>query len=313
MALDRGLSNAELWPELHLRDWVETRDTLQMWTQIVGKVRTALSWPVNHWWHSTLFVTPRGLTTTAIPDGRGGMFDMEFDFIDHQLRVRTGSETKSIALSPRSVADFYSETMQTLHSLGIDVRIWTMPQEVPDPVRFEDDRRHAAYDREYVRRFHRVLMSVADVLAEFRSQFIGKCSPVHFFWGSFDLAVTRFSGRLAPERPGADPVTKEAYSHECSSAGWWPGGGPVDDAAFYAYAAPAPEGYGQEQVRPPDAKFLKDFGEYVLMYEDVRKSDDPRQAIMEFLQTTYETGAKLANWDRAALERPSTHMLKRTA
>jgi hypothetical protein len=285
-----------------------------MWTQIVGKVRTALSHPVNHWWHSTLYVTPRGLTTGAMPDGRGGIFDMEFDFIDHQLRVRAGSgDTNSIALVPRSVADFYAETMQTLRSLGIYAKIWTMPQEVPDPIRFESDTRHASYDREYVRRFHRVLMSVADVLAEFRSEFIGKCSPVHFFWGSFDLAVTRFSGRQAPERPGADPVTKEAYSHECSSAGWWPGGGPVDDAAFYAYTAPAPEGYGEEQVRPANAKFLKEFGEYVLMYEDVRKSDDPRQMIMEFFQSTYETGAKLANWDRAALERPAAHTLKRTA
>lgn len=313
MALHGGTSNAELWPELHLRDWRDTCNTVHMWTQIVGKIRMALTPPINHWWHSALYVTSRGLTTSAIPDGRGGLFEMEFDFSEDRLQFRTTNGLKAITLRPRSVADFYAETMQVLQSLGIQVKIWTMPQEFPNPIRFENDDRHASYDREYVRRFHRVLMSVAEVLYEFRSGFIGKCSPVHFFWGSFDMAMTRFSGRLAPERTGADPVTKEAYSHECSSGGWWPGGGPVDDAAFYAYMAPAPEGYGDAHVEPAGARFIKDFGEYVLMYDDVRRSANPRQVILQFLQSTYDAGADLARWDRAALEREPLDTLEKTA
>ncbi|HYH00926.1 MAG TPA: DUF5996 family protein [Terriglobales bacterium] len=314
MALESGASSSELWPELHLRDWRDTCDTLHMWTQIVGKIRTALTPPINHWWHSTLYITPRGLTTSSIPDNMGGLFDLEFDFIDDRLRAHSGSgAVHSIPLSARPVCDFYGEVMRMLRSMGIEVRIWTMPQEFPDPIPFEKDETHASYDPEYVRRFHRVLTSVSRVLAEFRSGFIGKCSPVHFFWGSFDLAITRFSGRLAPERPDADPVTREAYSHECSSAGWWPGGGPVDDAAFYAYTAPAPEGYGTARVLPPGARFLPDFGEFVLMYDDVRRSSDPEQVLMEFLQTTYEAGANLGNWDRSALERPEGATLRKTA
>lgn len=307
------LSVIEPWPALPLREWRDTCDTLHMWTQIVGKIRTALSAPINHWWHSTLYVTPRGLTTSAIPFGNSS-FEMNFDFLHHDLWITTsdGGE-KVVPLFARPVADFYGELMGALNSVGIDVRIWTQPQEFPDPIPFEQDRKHASYDPAYVTRFHRVLLSVDRVLKEFRGEFIGKCSPVHFFWGSFDMAVTRFSGRKAPERPGADAVTKEAYSHECSSAGWWPGGGPVDDAAFYAYAAPVPAGLEDASVEPVEAYYNKEAGEFILLYENVRRAPSPEKALMDFLQSTYRAGAKLAGWPQAELERTGMVPLRKTA
>ncbi len=293
----------EMWPALPLSEWKETCDTLHMWTQIVGKIRTALSAPLNHYWHSTLYVSPRGLTTSSIPYGNG-VFEIEFDFVHHNVVVRASDGAlKSVPMFPRSVADFYSEFMATLHSMSIDVKIWTMPQEFPEPIPFDQDRQHASYDARYVQRFWRILLTVDGMLKRFRSQFIGKCSPVHFFWGSFDLAVTRFSGRPAPERAGADPVTREAYSHECSSVGWWPGGGPSKDAAFYAYTAPAPEGYAQAKVEPENAFFNSDFGEFILPYDDVRQALLPEEMLIAFMQSTYEAGANLAHWDRPNLER----------
>jgi hypothetical protein len=294
----------EPWPALPLLEWRETCDTLHMWTQIVGKIRTDLTPPINHWWHSTLYVSPRGLTTSAIPYGNAS-FEIEFDFVNHDLWITTSAGVvKAVPLYPRAVADFYDEVMGTLHSVGINPHISTQPQEFPDPIRFEQDRKHAAYEAHYVARFHRVLLSIERVFREFRSSFIGKCSPVHFFWGSFDLAVTRFSGRRAPERAGADAVTREAYSHECSSVGWWPGGGPIDEPAFYAYTAPEPAGYKEAHILPVEAFYQKDMGEHLLLYENVRRAPSPEKTLTEFLQSTYETGANLAGWARTELERP---------
>jgi hypothetical protein len=298
-----AMDRPECWPALPLASWRDTCATLHMWTQLVGKIRMTLTPLVNHWWNVPLYVTPRGLTTSRIPYG-GRAFEMTFDFIAHRLvlTVSDGSE-KSLALEPKSVAEFYSECTAMLHSAGIDVRIWTMPVEVPEPIRFEQDRQHAAYDREPVERFWRILLSVNAVFEEFRARYIGKVSPVHFFWGSFDLAVTRFSGRRAPERPGADAITREAYSHEVSSVGWWPGGGAIADPAFYSYAAPAPEGFRDAKVRPGQARWEDALGEFVLMYDDARTSASPRAALLDFCQSTYEAAADLAHWDRAALER----------
>ena len=293
---------SDLWPALPLDEWQDTYATLHMWTQIVGKVRLQLAPPVNHWWHSTLYLTPRGLTTAAIPY-RGRLFEMAFDFIDHRLEIYTDDVVRTILLAPRSVADFYSEVMATLKELGIEVKIWTMPQEVQNPISFEKDFEHAAYDAEYANRFWRILSRADSIFQEFRGRFIGKCSPVHFFWGSFDLAVTRFSGRRAPERPGADPITREAYSHEVISHGFWPGGGPIAGPAFYAYAAPAPAGLDQEIIRPAAAHYSQTVSEYLLMYDDVRAAPSPRAAVLEFCQSSYEAGAKLANWDRKELEK----------
>jgi hypothetical protein len=293
----------DFWPALPFASWKDTAATLHMWTQMVGKVRLALTPLENQWWNVPLYVSARGLTTSAIPYG-GRSFELEFDFLDHKLVLRTGEGTiKAIALAPRSVADFYREFMSTLASAGLDVKIWRMPAEIPDPIPFDQDRIHASYDPEYARRFWRVLTTAHRVLEEFRSRFIGKCSPVHFFWGSFDLAVTRFSGRRAPERPGADMVTREAYSHEVSSVGFWPGSGDVKDAAFYSYMAPAPEGLADYRIRPEAAYFDKKLGEYVLMYDDVRRAASPTATLLEFCQSTYEAGATLAHWDRKSLER----------
>jgi hypothetical protein len=276
-----------------------------MWTQMVGKLRLGLSPSINHWWHSALYLTPRGLTTSAIPY-RHRSFELEFDFIDHRLVLRTSDgASKSLPLAPRSVADFYHDFMAMLRSADIEGSIWKMPVEIPHPIAFDKDSIHASYDREAVNRFWRVLASANMVFQEFRSGFLGKCSPVHFFWGSFDLAVTRFSGKRAPDRPGADPITQEAYSHEVISAGFWPGSGDIQGAAFYSYAAPAPEGYGRFPVRPPAARFDAKLREYLLMYDDLRREPSPSNALLEFLQTTYEAGAAAGNWDRAALERPS--------
>jgi hypothetical protein len=293
----------ESWPALPLEAWQDTRDTLHMWTQIVGKVRLALSPLINHWWEVPLYISARGLTTSAIPYHRG-IFDVEFDFLDHNLVIRTSEgSVKTIPLAPRSVADFYKEFMAALGSVGIQVKIWTTPCELPNPIAFERDTQHASYDRECVVRFWRILVLVNSIFEEFRSGFIGKNSPVHFFWGSFDLAVTRFSGRRAPPREGADSITREAYSHEVISAGFWPGGGDMKGAAFYAYASPEPNGYAQAIVRPSKAFYHSQMKEFFLMYDDVRLDPSPRQALLEFLQSTYEAGANLAKWDRAELER----------
>jgi hypothetical protein len=295
--------NQDSWPELPLEAWQDTYATLHMWTQIVGKVRLALSPRVNHWWEVPLYVNARGLTTSAIPYGDGD-FEIQFDFIAHKLEIQTSwGSSKTLALKPRSVADFYAEFMVAMLSLGIAVKIWTLPCEVPNPVRFESDTQHASYDPEYARRFWQILVSCENIFEEFRAMFVGKCSPVHFFWGSFDLAVTRFSGRRAPERPGADAITREAYSHEVISAGFWPGGGDIKGAAFYAYAAPEPAGFAAEKVKPSAAFYHPQMKEFLLMYDDVRRAATPREAVLEFLQSTYEAGANLAQWDRKELER----------
>jgi hypothetical protein len=296
----------EMWPELPLEAWQETYSTLHMWTQIVGKVRLALTPNINHWWGVPLYVNPFGLTTSAIPYG-GGNFEVQFDFIHHQLVIRTSSDSiLSMALAPRSVADFYREFMAALASLGIAVKIWKMPVEIPDPIPFNEDTKHASYDAEYANRFWRALACCEAVFTEFRAGFIGKASPVHFFWGSFDLAVTRFSGRRAPEREGADSITREAYSHEVISAGFWPGGGDIKGAAFYAYAAPEPAGFAQSPVRPAKAFYHPQLREFVLMYDDVRRSSSPRETLLAFLQSTYGAGADLGKWNRKELERVAT-------
>ena len=296
-------TNAGLWPALPLAKWSDTYHTLHMWTQIVGKVRLALSPHINHWWEVPLYVSARGLNTSPIPYGNS-IFEVEFDFLDHHLTIKTNTgELKRIGLYPRSVADFYEEFMRTLSSLGFEVKIWHVPVEVPDPIPFDQDQQHASYDPMYANAFWRVLIQVDEVLKEFRGKFIGKSSPVHFFWGSFDMAVTRFSGRRAPERPGADSITREAYSHEVISAGFWPGGGDVNGAAFYAYAAPEPEGFSKSLVKPSEAFYHSGLKEFLLMYDDVRTADFPRARLMDFLQSTYEAGANLSKWDRPSLER----------
>src|SRR5262245_17172579 len=292
------------WPALPLADWEPTRATLHMWTQVVGKVRLALSPHVNHWWQVPLYVSARGLTTSPIPY-QGEIFEIAFDFIDHVLLIqRDDGGTRTLRLAPRSVAEFYAEVMAALASLDIAVKIWAMPVEIANPIRFDQDREHASYDPEYARRFWRVLVSADAVLKEFRGRFIGKASPVHFFWGSFDLAVTRFSGRRAPDIPGADPITREGYSHEVSSVGWWPGGDQVPGAAFYCYAAPEPPGYAKATVRPAAAAYNADLSQFLLMYDDVRHAAAPRDALLEFCQSTYEAAATLGRWNRAELERP---------
>ena len=290
------------WPPLPLAEWQDTYATLHMWTQIVGKVRLALAPWVNHCWEVTLYVSARGLTTSPIPYERG-IFEIEFDFLHHNLVIQTSEGTsKTIPLAPRPVADFYKEFMAALESLGIHVKIWNMPVEVPNPIAFDKDFVHASYDRDAVSRFWHALISVDTIFKEFRGRFIGKDSPVHFFWGSFDLAVTRFSGRRAPEREGADPITKEAYSHEVISAGFWPGAGDIKDAAFYVYAAPEPEGFSQSVVLPPRAFYHPQMKEFFLMYDDVRQAASPKTMLLDFLQSTYEAGANLGKWDRAELE-----------
>jgi hypothetical protein len=301
-----AMDSSERWPALPLSAWADTYATLHMWTQIVGKVRLALSPRVNHWWEVPLYVSSRGLTTSPIPYG-SGIFEVQFDFIDHKLEVSTSAgEIKSIRLEPRTVADFEAEFLALLKSQGIAVKIWNMPVEIPNPIRFDQDRVHGAYDPQYANTFWRILVTVDSILKEFRSGFIGKVSPVHFFWGSFDLAVTRFSGRRAPERPGADAITREAYSHEASSVGFWPGGGDAKGAAFYSYAAPEPPGFGDRVVRPAAASYKKQMGEFLLMYDDVRAAESPKAALLDFCQSTYEAAATLGKWDRGALEKPSS-------
>jgi len=285
-----------------LEAWQDTYATLHMWTQIVGKVRLALSPRVNHWWEVPLYVNARGLTTSAIPYG-DGVFEIQFDFIEHKLVIQTSwGSSKTLALRPQSVADFHAEFMSALRALGIAVKIWSMPVEVPNPVRFERDTQHASYDQEYAQRVWRILVFCGNIFQEFRAGFIGKCSPVHFFWGSFDLCVTRFSGRRAPERPGADSITREAYSHEVISAGFWPGAG-LKGPAFYAYAAPEPAGFSTQKVQPAEAFYHPDMKEFLLMYDDVRKAASPREVVLGFLRSTYAAGADLAKWNSKELER----------
>lgn len=293
----------EMWPELPLEAWQDTYATLHMWTQIVGKVRLALTPKINHWWGVPLYVNPLGLTTSAIPYS-GGDFEVQFDFVHHKLVVQTSHDTiRTLALAPRSVADFYREFEAALVSLGIAAKIWRMPVEIPDPIPFDQDIKHASYDSEYANRFWRILVCCDAIFNEFRAGFIGKASPVHFFWGSFDLAATRFSGRRAPEREGADSITREAYSHEVISAGFWPGGGDVKGAAFYAYAAPEPAGFAQHPVRPAEAFYHPQLKEFILMYDEVRQAASPRESLLAFLQSTYDAGADLAKWNRKELER----------
>jgi hypothetical protein len=269
---------------------------------MVGKVRLALTPLVNHWWNVPLYVSARGLTTSRIPYGKSA-FELWFDFIQHQLVLETNDGLiKTLPLGPCSVAEFYKQFMELLRSATIEVKIWRMPVEIPNPIPFDQDTVHASYDRAPVEKFWRILLSVDAVLNQFRARFIGKASPVHFFWGSFDLAVTRFSGRRAPERPVADAMTREAYSHEVSSVGFWPGGGDVKGAAFYSYAAPEPQGFKEATVRPDTASYNK-LGEFLLMYDDARNARSPVTTLLEFCQTTYEAAATLGNWDRAALER----------
>jgi len=289
------------WPALPFREWETTCDTLHMWTQIVGKTRMVLTPPVNHWWHVPLYVTPRGLTTSDIPLP-GNSFDVEFDFQAHRLRLSTaGGRERSFSLFPRSVADFYHEYMNCLRSVGVDVKIDLTPAEFDDPTPYDQDQHHASYDRRSVESFHRILLNAERLFQEFRGRFLGKCSPVHFFWGSFDLAVTRFSGRRAPVAKDADPITREAYSHEVSSCGFWPGDRRYPNAAFYAYSSPKPEGFEAADVHP--GGWNKQLGEFILPYDDVRSTEDPDAAVLNFCQTAYEAGARLAKWDRDGLER----------
>jgi hypothetical protein len=299
-----GPADPEPWPQLPLADWKDTYRTLHRWTQMVGKVQLALTPRTNHFWNATLRVSARGLTTLAMPVGTSAC-TIDFDFIDHLLRIDLAGERREIPLASQPIARFYERFVAALRALGIRARIWPMPVEVPDPVRFDRDQA-GAYDPEAVERFWRILVGVEAVLGEFRARYVGKCSPVHFFWGSFDLAVTRFSGRPAPARPGADPVTREAYSHECSSAGWWPGGGAVDGPAFYAYTAPEPPGLPSARIAPGAAFYSPDLKEFLYRYDDMRSAPEPRAALLEFLQTTYVAGADLAKWDRSTLERPAS-------
>jgi hypothetical protein len=302
--------SADTWPSLPLAEWQDTYATLQLWTQIVGKIRLAQAPLINHWWQVPLYVTARGLTTSPMPYGACS-FQIDFDFIDHRLVIAcSDGRTAGFALAPRSVAAFYGEIMTQLATLGIVVRIWTMPVEIPDAIPFETDETHAAYDRDYANRLWRILVQCDRVFTRFRARYLGKVSPVHFFWGSFDLAVTRFSGRKAPPHPGTAPnlanwVMREAYSHEVSSCGFWPGGGTVTAPAFYAYAYPQPTGFAEAPVRPSGATWDDALGEFLLPYDRIRQDGAPDDRLLEFLESTYAAAADLGGWDRAALERPA--------
>ena len=297
----------ETWPALPYEAWKDTCATLHMWTQIVGKIRLACAPHVNHWWQVPLYVTSRGLTTSAIPY-RDRVFEIDFDFIAHRLVISVSDgRSESFPLEPRSVAAFYREIMARLRSLDLDIRIWTMPVEITDPIHFEDDRVHASYDAEQAQNFWRILLAVDRIFTAFRTRFLGKSSPVHFFWGSFDLAVTRFSGRRAPPPPSRptipDFVNREAYSHEVSSCGFWPGNGGFGQAAFYSYAYPEPEGFSQAAGVAGGGYYSRELGEFLLPYETARKADAPDGSILAFLQATYDAAANCGRWDRAALER----------
>jgi hypothetical protein len=300
-------ANSDIWPELPLAEWKDTYDTLHRWLQIAGKIRLALEPLVNHWWNTTLYVNSKGLTTSAM-SYNDITFQMDFDFINHVLLIQTTEGvTKTITLRPRSVADFYQETLSILGNLEIYVPIWTTPVEVQDRTPFEEDHKHASYDPKYVKRLWRILTQTNRVLTEFRSHFIGKVSPVHFFWGAFDMAVTRFSGRTAPMHPGAANLARfvaiEAYSHEVSSCGFWPGGGQIDKPVFYAYAYPEPASFREYPIKPSQAFYNTEMNEFLLPYDVVRTAKVPDSVLNEFLQSTYEAAANLAKWDRQALER----------
>jgi len=297
------MHDQDRWPAVPQGEWRETIDTLHMWTQIAGKICLALTPLTNHYWNIAFQITPRGLATPAMPYGNGA-FTITFDLVAHQFLVQcSDGHTGMIPLEPQSVADFYRRVMQTLHDMGIDVRIWTMPVEVANPIRFEQDRTHHSYDPVAANAFWRMFLTIKPVLEQFRCGFIGKCSPVHFFWGAFDIAVTRFSGRRAPERPGADAVTRESYSHEVISHGFWPGSGAVTEPSFYGYAAPEPAGFKTAAVRPRAAFYSTDFNEFILPYEAVRTSSSPDDDLTAFLTTTYDAAATLGGWNRDELER----------
>jgi Family of unknown function (DUF5996) len=295
-----------VWPSLDYAAWSDTCATLHMWTQIVGKIRLAKTPWINHSWHVTLYPTARGLTTGPIPDGNR-VFEIRFDFIAHELRILTDDGSiRQLELKPQSVAKFYRLVMDALHELGISVEINTTPNEVADAIPFERDDKHASYDPEYANRFWRVLLQSSRVFTEFRSGFCGKCSPVHFFWGSFDLAVTRFSGRAAPPHPGGvphlpDKITREAYSQEVSSLGFWPGNDQMPAPIFYSYAYPEPKGFAQAAVRPGPASYNPQLREFILPYDEVRRASSPDEAILEFAQSTYDAASTLGNWDRTTL------------
>ena len=302
-AIRSKTSDKEDLPALPFDSWKDTLGTLHMWAQIVGKVRLKLCPLVNHWWNVPFYVTARGMTTSAMPYERRAI-EVQFDFIEHKILIETSEgRVVAMAMEPQSVADFYKKFMALLGELGVSVHIWTMPCEIPNPTPFEKDYVHSAYDPEAAHKFWRILAWVDQIFKEFRAGFQGKASPVHFFWGSFDLAVTRFSGRPARERPGADSITREAYSHEVSSAGFWPGGGDIKGPAFYSYAAPEPPGFAEQRVGPQAAFYHPQMKEFLLMYDDVRTAASPKDALMEFLQSTYNAAADLGKWDRKSLER----------
>jgi hypothetical protein len=308
VALHLAPMTVSSWPALPLLEWKETYDTLHMWTQVVGKIRLALTPRANHWWNTALYVSPRGLTTSTMYHN-GRLLQIDFDFVDHKLLIETTDvPPKSIDLRSRTVADFYQETMAALNSLEMPVKIWTTPVEVANRIPFERDQKHASYDPEYVGRFWRILTQANRVFTDFRCGFNGKVSPVHFFWGAFDLAVTRFSGRAAPSHPGAPNVARfvavEAYSREVSSCGFWPGGGPVDHPVFYAYSYPEPQGFTEYPIQPAEAFYHNEMGEYLLPYDVVRTAKSPDVVLSSFLQSTYEAAATCGKWDRRLLERP---------
>jgi Family of unknown function (DUF5996) len=301
-------SSSDYWPSLSYQEWKDTYATLHMWTQIVGKIRLVQTPWVNHSWHTTFYLTARGLTTSPIPYGMR-TFQIDFDFIDHKLLIQTSDgDVKTIALAPLSVADFYERLMAELADLNLKVSINTKPNEVANPIPFAKDIAHASYDAHYANRFWRALVQADRVFKQFRSRYLGKCSPVHFFWGSFDLAVTRFSGRRAPEHPGGVPnlpdrVSREAYSHEVSSCGFWPGGEQMPYPIFYSYAYPEPQGFSTATVRPGGAVYSQEFREFILPYDEVRRSGSPDEALLEFMQSSYEAAARFGSWDRSELER----------
>ena len=307
-------TSADVWPELNYADWKETCATLHLWTQIAGKIRLTLTPWTNHSWHVTLYVTSRGLTTSPIPHGTD-TFEIRFDFIDHHLRIlKSDGGQRSVELKPRSVADFYKAVMGALNELDLAVKIDILPNEIPNPIPFDRDEQHRSYDPKYANRFWRVLVQTDRVFKEFRSRFCGKCSPVHFFWGAPDLAVTRFSGRSAPKHPGGiphlpDAITREAYSQEVSSLGFWPGADAMPMAIFYSYAYPEPTGFSEAKVKPDAVSYNAQFREFVLPYDAVRTARSPDDAVLDFAQSTYDAASQLGNWDRATLEekKPSLH------
>ena len=302
-------TEASEWPDLPLRAWQDTCDTLHLYTQIIGKIRLAQSPMMNEWWQVPLYLTARGLGTSPMGHDQR-TFDIELDFVDHQVEIRSSDgQTRTIALVPRAVADFHAEVHRVLGTMGLDVAIHDKPVELPNPIPFTQDRTHAAYDREYAHRHWEVLRRLDLVFKQFRARFTGKASPVHFFWGSFDLGVSRFSGRPAPPRPGADRITRVAYDEEVSSLGFWPGGQGIDGPALYSYLAPEPPGFADQKVQPAEAFYSPTLHEFVLMYDVVRRSRDPEATILSFAQSTYEAGARLAKWDRATLERPFERLL----